>query len=161
MDRPMSLQEVDAWFDLVSATDCDPSFTSAHIDELIPEMFDQAPLGNSLAAFDSLARRVGDAGSSQVALLVISLPPTSQMRRRPPASLTPALLRRSPPALYLCRTSLWCVWGDEEEYRVPVEPPWFTSTQGRVHFRVHRDERARHNGWEFERSFYIHSGPGW
>lgn len=161
MGPTVSLGAVEAWFDRVSSSATGSSFASIHIDELLPEPFARAPLDTSLAAFGDLARRVEESGEEQLALVVISLTPSSRLLRTPPQVVRPSWLRQSPPALYLCGQNLWSVWGNDEEYRVPVQPTWFSSPRGRVHFRVHRDERAQHSGWEFERSFYVHSGFGW
>lgn len=153
----MNLREVDGWYERVTPV-TGASFISVYIDELLPEPFARDPLETSIAAFESLAHRVEAARSTEVALLVVSCPPTRQFRRNPPSVPSRTSLRLSPPVLYVCGPSLWCSWGDDEEYRVPVQPSWFSASRGRVRFRVHRDEQGRRNGWEFERSFYIHSG---
>jgi hypothetical protein len=118
---------VEAWFEKASLTATGSAFASIHVDDLVGETFVSEPLATSLTAFDELARCADATRRGQIAVLVISLPPTNHLVRTPPPAIRPAWLRCSPPGLSLAGPQLWSTWGDDEEYPIPVSPAWFTS----------------------------------
>ena len=62
-----------------------------------------------------------------------------------------------PPAFYLTGRNFWSDWGNDEEYRIPVDSSESLGEKLYCYYRIFKSPQARAQGWEYSRGLYIFS----